>query len=48
MKHIKIQLEVQLPDDYNEVEVDKAIADVINSLGGQVIDSKEHKELKEI
>ena len=44
-KYVKIELEVELPLDYNEGEVDTAIADAIYRLGGQVLDSKEFKEI---
>lgn len=46
MKFAKIELEVELPDNLVESVVDTAIADAVAKLGGQVLDSKEFKELK--
>lgn len=45
MKAVRITLDVELPSNFDESEVDIALADTINDLGGQVIDSKEYKEL---
>lgn len=46
MKYVKIELEVELPDDFEESSIDTAIADTISDFGGQVLDSKEYKKLK--
>lgn len=46
MKQVKIVLEVELPNDYNENEVDVALADTIAALGGGVLDSKEFEEIQ--
>lgn len=40
--YVKIVLDVELPEDYDESEVDEVIADVISSEGGQVLNSKEY------
>lgn len=45
-KYVKIELEVELPLDYNEREIDRVIADAIYDLDGQVLDSKEFKEIE--
>jgi len=47
MKYVRIILDVELPEDYVESEIDTVLADTISQLGGQVIDSKEYEELKE-
>lgn len=47
MKFVRIVLDVELPDDFDESEIDTALADAFSELGGQVIDSKEYKELNE-
>lgn len=44
-KCVKIELEVELPIGYDESEIDVALADAIFSLGGQVLNSKEYKEI---
>jgi len=46
MKYAKITIEVELPDDYDEGEIDTAIADSIAEKGGHVLDSKEYIELE--
>lgn len=46
-KYVKIELDVKLPNDYDESEVDEAIVDAIRSIGGEVLNSKEYQELKE-
>lgn len=46
-EYVKIELEVELPEDYNESEIDKKITDAIYSLNGQVLNSKEYKKYKE-
>lgn len=43
----KIIMEVNLPDDYNESEIDLAIADAIYDNGGDVIDIKEYIKVKD-
>lgn len=45
MKRVKIELLVKLPDDFDESEVDGAIADTLFDLGAEVVDSKEYKEI---
>lgn len=47
MRRVRIELEVELPAGYDEAEIDEAIANTIYDLGGQVLDSKEYKELEE-
>lgn len=44
-KYVKIELEVELPTGYDESEIDTALADTIYSFGGQVLNSKEYKEI---
>jgi hypothetical protein len=47
MKVVRITLDVELSDGYSEIEIDNAIADLINDkFGGQVLESKEFIELK--
>lgn len=40
-----IQIEVELPEDFNESEFDEAISDTIYDMGGEVIDSKPYEKL---
>lgn len=47
MKFVRIILDVELPNDFDEGEIDTALADTVSKFGGQVIDSKEYKELDE-
>jgi hypothetical protein len=47
MKFVRIILDVELPNDFDEGEIDTALADTISNFSGQVIDSKEYKELDE-
>ena len=45
MKTVKIELEVILPDGYNENKIDNAISDLINdNFDGEVINSESYKE----
>lgn len=44
-KYVKIELEVELPVGYNESKIDNVLADAIYSFGGQVLNSKEYKEI---
>lgn len=46
-KYVKIELDVKLPSNYNELEVDESIANAIRSIGGEILNSKEYKQLKE-
>ena len=45
MKYAKITIDVELPDDYEEAEIDIALADLMASMGGRVLDSKEYIEM---
>lgn|GEM_PF-1754521 len=45
-KYVKIELEVALPGDFSEDEVDSAIANAIFALKGEVLDSKEFRVLQ--
>ncbi|WP_217587001.1 hypothetical protein [Lentibacillus saliphilus] len=47
MKYARIELEVELPDNYDEGEIDTAIANAVAHLGGEVLDSKEFVEMKQ-
>lgn len=47
LKFVRIILDVELPNDFDEGEIDTALADTVSKFGGQVIDSKEYKELDE-
>lgn len=40
-----IQIEVELPEDFDKSELDEAISDTIYLMGGEVIDSKPYKEI---
>lgn len=44
-EYVKIELEVGLPVNYNEAEVDRAIGKALSELGGQLLDSKEYKKI---
>lgn len=44
-EYVKIELEVGLPVDYDETEVDRAIDKALSELGGQLLDSKEYKKI---
>lgn len=48
MKRYEITLTVLLPDDYNEYEIDTALADAICDLDGEMLDISEYKQLKEL
>ena len=48
MKTYKITLEVQLPEDYNELAIDTAIADAIYENYGEIIDISEYEEVEEL
>ena len=43
----KIIMEVELPDNYNESEIDLALSDAIYNEGGEVIDIKEYIKLED-
>lgn len=45
MSKYLIQLEVELPKDFQESLIDEAIADAIFNEGGQVINSKEYVKI---
>lgn len=45
MKYVKIELEVSLPDDFSESEIDTKIADTIATLGGEVLNSENFTSL---
>lgn len=47
MKKIKIVLEVELPTNYVESEVDAVLAETISDIGGHVLNSKEFEEIEE-
>lgn len=42
-----IKIEVDLPDDFDESEIDEALADTIFDMGGEVIDSKPYEKLED-
>jgi len=44
MKYIRIILDVALPDDYEERNVDHSLSETMTDLGGEVLDIKEYKE----
>ncbi len=45
MNHYILELEVKLPDDFNESAIDEAVECAIASAGGQLMDSKSFCEL---
>ena len=43
-----LSIEVELPSDFNESEIDEAISDLIfDNFDGEVIESKEYKIIEE-
>ena len=48
MKRYEIKLTVLLPEDYDEHEIDVAIADAICDNDGEILDISEYKQLKEL
>ena len=47
MKNYRIVIDVMLPEDFNESQIDTAIADAIFNVGGEVTDVKEYEEITE-
>lgn len=47
MREYKIVLEVQLPEEVLESDVDTELANVIFDFGGQVLDSKKFEDITE-
>ena len=43
MKTVKITMEVELPNDYDEKEIDAELSETIFSLGGEILDINRYK-----